>query len=83
MNDHALANLAVARGDQRVLSLDLNHADAARADLVEIPEIAERGNFYAGRARGLENAGSLRRADAFSVYRQRYHLSIRPPLKIP
>ena len=38
---------------QRVLSLDLNHADAARADLVEIPEIAERGNFDAGRARGL------------------------------
>ena len=44
VDDHARMHLVVARGDKRFLSLDLDHADAAGTDLVEILEIAERRN---------------------------------------
>ena len=83
VDDHARMHLVVARGDKRFLSLDLDHADAAGTDLVEILEIAERRNVDIGRARGVQNAGSLRHADGFAVDRECYHLSILPPLKMP
>ena len=83
VDDHARMHLVVARGDKRFLSLDLDHADAAGTDLVEILEIAERRDVDIGRARGVQNAGSLWRADGFAVDRECYHLSILPPLKMP
>lgn len=51
VDDHARMHLVVARGDKRFLSLDLDHADAAGTDLVEILEIAERRDVDIGRAR--------------------------------
>ena len=83
VDDHARMHLVVARGDKRFLSLDLDHADAAGTDLVEILEIAERRDVDIGRARGVQNAGSLWHADGFAVDRECYHLSILPPLKMP
>ena len=83
VDDHTLVNLIVARGNKRILSLDLDHADAAGADLVEVLEIAERWNVNIGRACRFQNAGSLRHADGFAVNDQAYHRSILPPLKMP
>ena len=83
VDDHARMHLVVARGDKRFLSLDLDHADAAGTDLVEILEIAERRDVDIGRARGVQNAGSLWHADGFAVNDQAYHRSILPPLKMP
>ena len=83
VDDHTLVNLIVARGNKRILSLDLDHADAAGADLVEVLEIAERWNVNIGRACRFQNAGPLRHADGFAVNDQAYHRSILPPLKMP
>ena len=83
VNDHAFMYLIVARGNERVLSLDLYHTDPACTDLVEIFEIAKRRYINARRARRIENAGSFRHADGLVVNDQCYHLSVLPPLKMP
>ena len=83
VDDHTLVNLIVARGNKRILSLDLDHADAAGTDLVEILEIAERRYFNPRLARCMKNTGSFRHADGFAVDCECYHLSVLPPLKMP
>ena len=83
VDDHARMHLVVARGDKRFLSLDLDHADAAGTDLVEILEIAERRYFNPRLARCMKNTGSFRHANSFVVNDKRYHLSVLPPLKMP
>ena len=83
VDDHALMDLVVTRGNERVLPLDLDHADAAGADLIEVFEVAERRYINARRARRIENAGSFRHADGLVVNDQCYHLSVLPPLKMP
>ena len=84
VNDHALMHLVVARGDKRVLSLDLDHADAAGTDLVEILEIAERW-YFNPRRRALHRrmlVPSGTQTVLLSIDK-RYHLSVLPPLKMP
>ena len=83
VNDHAFMYLIVARGNERVLSLDLYHTDPACTDLVEIFEIAQRRYFNPRLARCMKNAGSFRHANSFVVNDKRYHLSVLPPLKMP
>ena len=83
VDDHARMHLVVARGDKRFLSLDLDHADAAGTDLVEILEIAERRYFNPRLVRCMKNTGSFRHANSFVVNDKRYHLSVLPPLKMP
>lgn len=83
MDDHALADRIVTRGNERILPLDLDHADAACADLVEILEVAKRRNVNIHRACRIEDACSLRHANGFVVNDKCYHLSVLPPLKMP
>ena len=83
MHHHALGHHVIAGGDQARIPLDLHHAQPASSNFVDALEIAEGGDFDVHRAGRLQNGGTLRHGDRLSVNDKIYHLSTRPPLKIP
>ena len=70
---HALAHGVDAGGHQALGPLDLHHADAAGADLVDVLEEAQGGDVEARRAGGLQHCGALGNGDGDVVDRQIYH----------
>ena len=80
---HTLRYHIVAGGNQTLQSLDLHHAQPAGGDLVDVLEIAQGRNINVHRAGGLQNGGALRYRDRLFVNNEVYHLSTRPPLKMP
>ncbi len=64
---HALADRVDAGGHQAPGPLDLHHADAAGADLVDVLEIAEGGDVDAGGPGGLQHRGALGHRDRDAV----------------
>ena len=83
VDDHALGHHIVAGGDQPGKALDLHHAQPAGGDLVDPLEIAQGGDGDVHRAGSLQNGGALRHGDRLFVNDEVYHLSTRPPLKMP
>ena len=83
MYHHALGHHIVARRHQAFVTFHLHHADTAGADLVQLFQIAQRGDIQLGRAGRLQNGGALRHAHCFLINCQCYHFSTRPPLKTP
>ena len=88
VDDHALVDEVVAGGDQTALALDLDTADAAGADLVDVLEIAQGRDRDAGLSGGLHDRGALRYADGDIVdddvnHSLVYHCLILPPRKLP
>ena len=83
MNGHPLHHPRVAGGDKALRPLYLYHADAARADLVNIPEIAQMGNGDSRPGGGLQNGAAVLYGNICTVDLDIYHFSTRPPLKIP
>ena len=57
VHHHAVEHVVVARSNELVDSLNLDHADAARANLIELAQVAEGGDAYAGDLRGVEDRG--------------------------
>lgn len=47
VDHHAVEHVVVAGGNQLVAALDLDHAHAAAADLVQIAQVAQGGNLDA------------------------------------
>ena len=66
---HALLDRLRAGGGEGVAARtdDLDHADAAGRDLVDLAEVAESRNLHAGRMRGVEHGRAFRHLDGDSV----------------
>ncbi len=79
-NHHALGNLVVARGNQLIHPFYLYHADAARAYLVEVFQVAQRGNLRTGHVDSVEDAGVLGDGNGLAVDAKGYHARILPLL---
>ena len=62
-HDHVLGHPVVAGGREAVGPLDLDHAHAAGADLVDAPQVAQRRYADAVGAGGLQDGGPLLRQD--------------------
>ena len=75
LDDHAVGRRLAARGDQRAGALDLDEADAAGADGLDVLEVAEGGDLHAGLAGRLEDRGALRDLDLDVVNGQGWHPS--------
>ena len=69
MHHHALAHRRGTGRKQALDPLDLDHADAARADLVDILEIAKRRDLNAHGGRRSQDARMLARLDRDPVDR--------------
>ncbi len=65
---HAVLHAGVARSRQPVLAFDFHHAHAARADVVQVGEVAQRRDGDPGRARRLEDGRVVGRLYGVAVY---------------
>ena len=83
VNDHAVKDVIVARGNKVLGALDLDHAHAATADLVQILEVAQRWNVDARRGSCLQDRRIGRNLENLIVDRDLYHWSILPPRNEP
>ena len=70
---HTLVNGVYAGGHERTRALDLDHADAACADLVYLLEVAEGRDLNAGHTRRLKYGYALGYAQGHVVYLYVYH----------
>ena len=70
---HTLVNGVHAGGHERAGALDLDHADAACADLVYLLEVAEGRDLNAGHTRRLKYGYALGYAQGHVVYLYVYH----------
>ena len=70
---HTLVNGVYAGGHERAGALDLDHADAACADLVYLLEVAEGRDLNAGHTRRLKYGYALGYAQRHIVYLNIYH----------
>ena len=73
---HALAHRVDAGGHQAPGPLDLHHADAAGADLVDVLEEAQGGDVDARGTGGLQHCGTLGNGDGDVVDRQMLPFSV-------
>src|SRR5699024_5286059 len=80
---HTLPYHVVAAGDEVLLPVHLDAADAAGADLVDLLEVAEMRDLDAGSGGGFQNGCALRYGDRGAVDVQIYHLIFLPPLNTP
>ena len=83
VHDHAVEHVVVASGDELVDALDLNHAHAAGADLVQVAQIAQRRNLDAHARGGIEDGRMLGYLDLAVVDDQLYHWKFLPPRNAP
>ena len=85
-NDHTVRHHIVAGGNQAFHALHLHAAEAAGCDLVEILQVAQRGDMDIEPARRFEDRGILRHSNAFMIDGQRnilYHFPFLPPRNTP
>ena len=83
LDHHTLADRGVTGGHHGALALDLDTADAAGGDLVDVLQIAQVGNVDVDLAGSLQNGGTLRSAHMLTINDQIYHSVSLPPLKVP
>ena len=83
VDDHTVLHQIFTCRDEPHVADNLDSADAARADLVDVLEIAEGWNLNFCHAGSFQNRRILRDLDHFVVNRYRYHALFRPPLKLP
>ena len=65
---HTLVYGVNARSNKASCALYLNNADTARADCVDVLEIAKSGYLYAGDSGSLEDSGTLGNGTGNAVY---------------
>ena len=70
---HSLGHRIHARRNKRTRALDLDNADAARADRVDLLEVAQRRDLDAGVPRGLQDGAVLRHREGHTVDFYVYH----------
>ena len=63
VDDHVVEHVVVARGDELVDAFDLDDADTARPHLVELTQVAQRGDGNARGPGGVEDRGVLGHLD--------------------
>lgn len=83
VKDHPLLHYVVAGGDELLLALQLHHADAAGADFIYFPQVAQAGNGNSGGLGRVEDSRPLWDGDLFAVYGQSHHFATLPPLNTP
>ena len=83
LDDHALGDRVVAGREQAIEALDLDNADTARADLVQLLPVAQRRDIDAGQTGGFQNRGAFGYLYLHAVNRYVYHFASLPPLKMP
>ena len=83
VHDHAIEHVVVACGHELVDALDLDHAHAARPDLVEVAQIAQRRDLDAHARRSVQNRRVLGHLDHAVVDNQLYHWKFLPPRNAP
>ena len=76
-HDHAVEHVVVARRHELVAALDLDHAHAAAAELVEVAQVAERGDLDAHGLGRIEDRGVRGNAGLAVVDDQMDHGRIR------
>ena len=74
VDHHAVEHVVVAGGNQLVAALNLDHAHAAAADLVQIAQIAQGGNLDADGLGCVQDRGVLRRRDLASIDSELDHI---------
>ena len=79
---HALAHSSVA-GGQKPLAFHIYQAHAARADAVEVLQVAQRGDFHASRRGRFQHHGALGGLHRAAVYGDGYHASSPLPVSAP
>ena len=83
MDDHTIAHHVVTGGNELALALDLDAADAAGGDLVQVFEIAQAGDFDIDAGCGVQDCRSGGNRNRNIIDRKVYLLDVRPPLKMP
>ena len=73
LHDHAVGHRRGARGDERAGALDLDQADPAGADRLDVFEVAQARHLRAGLPGGLQDGGAVWDLDLDVVYGEGWH----------
>ena len=79
---HALAHGGVA-GGRKPLAFHVHQTHAARADAVQVLQVAQRGDLHAGRRGRFQHRGALGGFHGATVQRNGYHASSPLPVSAP